>query len=37
MQGILLFEEFRGAIDELQISIYHDDEEQREFFNHVEM
>ena len=37
LQGILLLDEFRRAMDELQITIYHDEEVQEEFFRHVEM
>ena len=36
-QGIILYEEFRRSLDELQISIYHDEEEIKDFFAHIEM
>jgi hypothetical protein len=37
MQGIVIFEEFKKAFDELQLQDYHSDEEVKEFFNHVQM
>lgn len=35
--GIILYEEFRRALDEIQISIYHEEEEIKDFFSHIEM
>ncbi len=37
MQGLITFEEFKRAMEDLQLIIYHDEEEQRDFFNHIEM
>lgn len=35
LQGFLLFDEFRRALEELQLLECHPDEEQRDFFGHV--
>ncbi|TNV88020.1 hypothetical protein FGO68_gene1522 [Halteria grandinella] len=37
MQGIMVFEEFKKSIEELQLSDYHIDEELKEFFTHVQV
>mmetsp|Transcript_30801 Transcript_30801/g.30309 ORF Transcript_30801/g.30309 Transcript_30801/m.30309 type:complete len:141 (+) Transcript_30801:743-1165(+) len=36
LSGILLYEEFRKAVNDLQLGIYHDESEQREFFDNIE-
>ena len=37
MQGILTFDEFRQAFEELHLQLYHTESELREFFNHVQV
>lgn len=37
MQGIMLYEEFKRAIDELHLEYYHQEDTIKDFFNHVQM
>ena len=36
LQGIILYEEFRKAMDELQITLIHDESVQRDYFNSID-